>query len=264
MATLPRPRKRNKVAKTRKARRQSSAIVDAALDIRTDSAPVPWSEDKQEQHGLQLVIKNSTPYLAGYFDSTIWQCMVLLAGRHELAVRRAIAAIGALQEEVLSGSVDPEQSHDPRTRFALEECNKSLNNLIRPPENGHPPNLQLILTTCVLFTCFEALQGNCEQAIMHATQGYNIIQQHTMDPENKRMDVGAFTVELDQLTLMMRKLQTQSKGLMGKDFEVVPDAVAISQKRPLEFDSLHEASMGLEPVMNQLTVFFMDLELVRD
>lgn len=77
-----------------------------------------------------------------------------------------------------------------------------------------PPNLRLMLTTCVLFTCFEALQGHCEQAIVHATQGYALLQQYALEPASRRWDVGAFAVELDQLRLLMRRLQTQSKGLM--------------------------------------------------
>ena len=83
----------------------------------------------------------------------------------------------------------------------------------------------------------------------------------TQDPENKRFDVGAFAVELDQLCLLMRRLQTQSKGLMGKDFNVIPDPQVISAKRPTEFKSMQEARAGLELVLNQLTVFFLDLEL---
>lgn len=81
------------------------------------------------------------------------------------------------------------------------------------------------------------------------------------DSENKRWDVGAFAVELDQLCLLMRRLQTQSKGLMGKDFNIVPDAEAINRKRPTVFNSLQEARSGLELVLNQLTVFFLDMEL---
>lgn len=59
----------------------------------------------------------------------------------------------------------------------------------------------------------------------------------------------------------MRRIQTQSKGLMGKDFNAVPDVAAIKTQRPTEFTSLLEARSGLEVVMNQLTIFFTDLEL---
>jgi hypothetical protein len=106
--------------------------------------------------------------------------MVLQAGRHEPAVRHAIAAIGALHEKLLTGSVDPNQAQDKQTRFALEQCNKSIKLLVGPAEASAKPDLRLMLTTCVLFTCFEALQGHCEQAIQHATQGYTLLQQYAM------------------------------------------------------------------------------------
>ena len=48
---------------------------------------------------------------------------------------------------------------------------------------------------------------------------------------------------------------------MGKDFNVVPDADAITRNRPTTFNSLQEARSGLEVVLNQLTVFFLDMEL---
>ena len=48
---------------------------------------------------------------------------------------------------------------------------------------------------------------------------------------------------------------------MGKDFNVVPDAEAVNQKRPTVFNNMQEARSGLEMVLNQLTVFFLDMEL---
>lgn len=59
----------------------------------------------------------------------------------------------------------------------------------------------------------------------------------------------------------MRRLQTQSKGLLGKDFNVIPDPAAVSASRPSTFNSMQEARSGLELVLNQLTVFFLDMEL---
>lgn len=213
--------------------------------------------------------------------------MVLQAGQHEPSVRHALAAIGSLHEKLLAGSIVPSQPQDNRTRFALEQCNKSIQHLVKPESTAKTkPNLRLMLTTCVLFTCFEALQGHCEQAIIHATQGYSLLQQYAVDPDSSRWDVGAFAVELDQLCLLMRRLQTQSKGLMvsmrsikeclqtvrcrktdenelqGKDFNMVSDADTIqSSTLPTKFTDLREARSSLEMALNQLTVFFMDLEL---
>lgn len=119
-----------------------------------------------------------------------------------------------------------------------------------------------MLTTCVLFTCFEALQGHCEQAIIHASQGYTLLSQYASDPENTRWaNFGAFAVELDQLVLLMRRLQTQAKGLVGKNYNIIPDHQAINAKRPTVFNNMLEARAGLELVLNQLTVLFLDMEL---
>ena len=261
LSVLHRPRRRQEQPNVRKVRRQSNAIIDAALGVRTDPVTLPWSEDRHEQHALQFFVRHSAPQLAGYFDSPFWQRMVLQAGRNEPAVKHAIAAVGALHEKLLTGAVNPNESQDRRTQFALEQCNKSIQHLLKPKEGTQRPDLRLMLTTCVLFTCFEALQGHCEAAIQHATQGYSLIQQYAMDPENERWDIGAFAVELDQLTLMMRRLQTQSKGLMGKEYNIVPDSEQMSMQKPTLFNSLHDARVGLELVMNKITVFFLDLEL---
>ncbi|TKA27600.1 hypothetical protein B0A50_04432 [Salinomyces thailandicus] len=249
----PRRRQAEGVTTQKVVRRQSNAIIDTALGVRTAPVELPWSDEKREQHALEFFIRHSAPQLAGYFDSPFWQRMVMQAARNEPAVKHAVVAIGALHEKILSGALDH------LNEFALEQCNKSIRHLIKPAEAD---NLRLMLTACVLFTCFEALQGNCEQAIIHATQGYNLLQQYATDPENKRWDVGAFAVELHQLCLLMRRLQTQSKGLMGKEYSLVSDeSTAINEQRPTYLGDLGEARSCLETVMNQLTVFFVDLEL---
>ena len=262
-AVLQRPRmKQQEAPNIRRVRRQSNAIIDAALGASTDPVTLPWSDDRHEQHALQFFVRNSAPQLAGYFDSPFWQRMVLQAARHEPAVKHAVAAIGALHEKLLTGAVSPDTAmRESRARFALEQCNKSIQHLVKPGEGSKSPDLRLMLTTCVLFTCFEALQGHCEQAITHATQGYSILQQYAMDPDDDRWDAGAFAVELDQLCLLMQRLQTQSKGLMGKDLKMSLDIDAFNRQRPVRFDTMLDARTGLELVLNQLTVFFMDLEL---
>lgn len=77
-AVLHRPRRaaQKETANPRKVRRQSHAIIDTALGIRTENPTLPWSSDRQEQHALQFFIKHSAPQLAGYFDSPLWQKMV--------------------------------------------------------------------------------------------------------------------------------------------------------------------------------------------
>lgn len=48
---------------------------------------------------------------------------------------------------------------------------------------------------------------------------------------------------------------------MGKDTNIVLDREALNAKRPSVFHNLQEARSGLELVLNQLSVFFLDMEL---
>lgn len=260
-AVLHRPRRKQETTLDQRVRQQSNAIIERALGAGGDPVNLPWSEDSHEQRALQSFLRNSAPQLADYFDSPFWQRMVLEAGRHEPAVKHVIAAIGALHEKLLTGVIDPIRFIIRLTRFALEQCKKSIQLLTKPEDGGKTPNFRLMLTTCVLFTCFEALQGHCEQAIIHATRGYNLPQQYFMDSENKRWGVGSFAVEFDQLSPLMGGIQTQSKGFKGKAFNAVPYAGAINEQHPTLFTSLQEARSGLETVINQLTIFFVDLDL---
>lgn len=262
MRSLHRPRRRQRQAPTaNKVRRHTNAIIDTALGLHTDPVTLPWSEDRQTQHALQFFVQHSAPQLAGYFDSPFWQRTLLQSGRHEPAVKHAIAAIGALHERLLMGAEETDASHRRHTRFALEQCNKSIQHLTTPTEGKDHPDLRLMLTTCVLFTCFEAMQGHCEQAIAHATQGYGLLKQYATAPETNPCEAGTFAVELDQLCLTMQRLQTQSKGLMGKDYGISLNSDKKDIPKPVRFDTLRDARVTLEQVINRLAIFFLDLDL---
>lgn len=260
MRLLHRPRRRQQQQTINhgKIRRHTNAIIDTALGLQTKPIALPWSDDDLVQHALQFFVQHSAPQLAGYFDSPFWQRMLLQSGRHDPAVKHAIAAIGALHERLLIGGDEQDVTHQQKTRFALEQCNQSIQLITTPEDGNKPPDLRLMLTTCVLFTCFEAMQGHCDQAISHAAQGYKLLKQYTADPE-KSCEAGAFAVELDQLCLIMQRLQTQSKGLTGKHCATGEDNAEL--QKPVRFEKLREARMALEQVINRLSIFFLDLDL---
>lgn len=187
--------------------------------------------------------------------------MLLQSGRHSPAVKHAIAAIGTLHEKLLIGRDDQDTTSQRKTRFALEQCNQSIQHLTKPDDGAPPPDLRLMLTTCVLFTCFEAMQGHCEQAITHAKQGYALLKQYAIDPKSNTCETGAFAVELDQLCLIMQRLQTQSKGLMAKNYTALGEDAGIDIPRPVRFAHLRDARMALEKAINYLSIYFLDLDL---
>lgn len=262
MRLLHRPRRRApQPANIGRIRRRTDAIIDTALGLPSTPASVPWSEDREVQHALQFFIHHSAPQLAGYFDSPFWQRMLLQSARHSPAVKHAIAAIGTLHEKLLIGKDDEDATSQRKTRFALEQCNQSIKHLTEPGGGSKPPDLRLMLTTCVLFTCFEAMQGHCEQAITHAKQGYALLRQYMTDPDSNPLEAGTFAVELDQLSLIMQRLQTQSKGLMAKNYITVGEDSGLGVPKPVYFEDLREARTAIELVINHQTIYYLDLDL---
>ena len=139
-----RPTFREAFSKCRENTFDSAAFMLTSYQCRGvhgDPVGIPWSNNQQEQHSVEFFINHSSSQLAGYFDSPFWQRIVLQAGQHEPSVRHAIVAIGALHEKLLTGTVNLGQSHDRRTQFALEQCNKSIQHLVKPnvcPSFGLP------------------------------------------------------------------------------------------------------------------------------
>ena len=263
MKLLHKPRKRAtpQPANVGRIRRHSNAVIDTALGLHLTPVSVPWSEDRELQHALQFFVRHSAPQLAGYFDSPFWQRMLLQSGRHSPAVKHAIAAIGTLHEKLLIGADDQDATSQRKTRFALEQCNQSIQHLTKPADGAETPDLRLMLTTCVLFTCFEAMQGHCEQAIAHARQGYTLLRQYARDPESDKRETGAFAVELSQLCLIMQRLQTQSKGLMAKNYTTLGEDGLCDIPKPVHFEHLGEARIALEKAINYISIYFLDLDL---
>jgi hypothetical protein len=261
---LHRPRRRQQqAANVGKIRRRFNAITDTALGLPPKSIPLPWNEDHQIQRSLQFFIYHSAPQLAGYFDSRFWQQMMLHSGSQSPAVKHAIAAIGALHERLLTGP-DNKDSGSPRKRGFALECNQSIQHLMKPT-NGEQSDLRLLLATCILFTCFEAMQGHCEQAMSHAKQGHALLDQYATDPRNRPCELGAFVAELDQLCMMVQKLQTESKGLLAKEHHTVGEDFGVGgAPQPAYFDTLHAARVSLEKMINHSSIFFLDLDLNED
>jgi hypothetical protein len=262
---LHRPRRRQQqAANIGKIRRRPNAITDTVLGLNPRSIPLPWNEEHQIQRSLNFFTHHSAPQLAGYFDSPFWQQMMMHNGSQSPAVKHAIAAIGALHERLLTGPDDKDSGNPRKCGFALEQCNQSILHLMKPID-GNQPDLKLLLTTCILFTCFEAMQGHCDQAISHANQGYALLKQHATDPRSRPCEMRAFAAELEQLCLMMQRLQTQTKGLLGKEYHTVGEDVGVgAAPKPAYFATLQDARISLETMVNHLSIFFLDLDLNDD
>ncbi|KAK9325285.1 hypothetical protein V1517DRAFT_189944 [Lipomyces orientalis] len=100
---------------------------------------------------------------------------LLRAAYHDPSIRLAAMALGSLHRTFLLEGYD--QSRQQKTQFALRQYNsairQTLNLFSRMPEGS----TDVLLSMCILFFCFESLQGHFKMAVQHVISGLRILKQ---------------------------------------------------------------------------------------
>ncbi|CZT14528.1 uncharacterized protein RCC_00505 [Ramularia collo-cygni] len=179
-----------------------------------------WRRSWRERHCLNFFVNFSAPQMAGFFDSAFWQRMVIQTSYHEPAIRHAITAIGALHECIMQRAFADDKQKSKAMEFALSQCNKAIACLTNDAASGYDPNRRripssrLALTTCVLFTCFEAMQGRCDSAVNHALQGRRLLQ------STGRANITSMSPpdddDIEQMRPLVERLEVQATALLDK------------------------------------------------
>lgn len=220
-----------------------------------------WRRSWRERHCLNFFVNFSAPQMAGFFDSAFWQRMVIQTSYHEPAIRHAITAIGALHECIMQRAFADDKQKAKAMEFALNQCNKAIACLTA--DEGHDydparrriPSSRLALTTCVLFTCFEAMQGRCDSAVNHALQGRRLLQATgraaitTMSPSEED--------DIEQMRPLVERLEVQATALLDKGRR--PEIDTSGQTHPLPpigyIFSLEHAHNTLHTALNSVMRF---------
>jgi len=217
-----------------------------------------WKRNWRERHSLNFFVNFSAPQMAGFFDSSFWQRMVIQASYHEPAILHAITAIGALHEAILQRAFVDEKRKAQAMEFALSQCNKSIVGLTGGKRGIYGPKIpepRLALTTCVLFTCFEAMQGRCDSAVKHALQGRRLLQA-TGRPNITSM-MPSEEDDLEQMRPLVERLEVQATALLDKGQR--PEMDTSDQTAPLPsieyIFSLDHAHGTLHTALNSVMRF---------
>jgi hypothetical protein len=217
-----------------------------------------WRRNWRERHSLNFFVNFTAPQMAGFFDSTFWQRMVIQTSYHEPAILHAITAIGALHEAIMQRAFADEKRKAQAMEFALNQCNKAISSLTgaQARNNGRgSPDSRLALTTCVLFTCFEAMQGRCDSAVNHALQGRRLLQASgrgaitSMTPTDED--------DIEQMRPLVERLEVQATALLDKGKRPETDTSdRVSPLPPVDFIfSLDHAHNTLHTALNSIMRF---------
>lgn len=230
--------------------------IPESLALSAYKPNLTWRRSWRERHSLNFFVQFTVPQMAGFFDSTFWYRIVIQSSYHEAAIMHATIAIGAMHEAIMQRSYTDKRRKGQAMEFALNQCNlaiSSLTNARSSSARGRISDSKLALITCVLFTCFEAMQGRCDSAVSHALQGRKLLQ--AMGNPDQGTKTAFEESDIEQMRPLVERLEIQALALLDKGkrtdplmtdrFTPLPDVAFI-----FTLDHAHNAlHMGLNSIM---------------
>jgi hypothetical protein len=117
--------------------------------------------------------------MTGFFDSCLWDDLILPMSQSERAVTHAVVALATLHEDLqLRGApLSRENLANRRQKFAIDQFGRSLAALNERRYSQDPKLRNTILTCCLLFVAIDVLRGQYDSALLHLKNGLAIIEE---------------------------------------------------------------------------------------
>jgi hypothetical protein len=218
-----------------------------------------WVGTADEQQGFHFFQSITASDLFGFAGPASWGPGILQASHYMPAIRYALTALGSLHQQLLTSQsllLYPSPT-DKKFLFALDQCNQSINSLLKPTDgSGEKPSKEIILVACLLYCCFSSLQGNEYEAINHLRGGLKILAEEKDEVPRERSLTLPFTI--NDLRPMFISLDTQAKSMLPETphfdwpYEPADFVLKMKPKGPLRFESLLEAYSYIDGVFNAL------------
>ncbi|RAH46581.1 Zn(II)2Cys6 transcription factor, partial [Aspergillus brunneoviolaceus CBS 621.78] len=136
---------------------------------------LPWKMTSDERRCLSFFQHRSVPHLVAFFDSPLWQRLILQLCHHEPAVFHAVIALGAMNQayEIEGGR---RQRQNQWYSFAVEQASRAISKLNERRQSADPHFQRVILACCLLFVMCELLHQNPSRATFHLQCGLHILR----------------------------------------------------------------------------------------
>ena len=214
---------------------------------------------RKERRAFYFFRDNSAASFRGFSESSFWDQLVLQASHTEPGIRHAVIALGALHENVQLKEGTVLKSEIPSDSFALQQCNMAIGHLKRDISSSGLHSKQMLLMSCILFICFEALQSNYESALSHMQAGLWVFRDWQVEVSKpsppKMLGSSQHHQSVDsEITKVFSRLNMQpllfpDTHLFSMDFlrqDVCPIVISV----PSAFKTLKEARDCLDSCMS--------------
>ncbi|KJK60917.1 GAL4-like ZnII2Cys6 or C6 zinc binuclear cluster DNA-binding domain protein [Aspergillus parasiticus SU-1] len=137
-----------------------------------------WKITSDERLCFSFFQHRSLPTIIGYFDSPLWQRLVLQLSQVDQAVYHAVVAFSAIHADYEArGNPLAIQSLDNSwQRFAIDQCGRAYALLTARSASQDPTLQQVTLVCCMLFVLSELMRGYYDLAFTHLRNGLQILK----------------------------------------------------------------------------------------
>ncbi|OGM45047.1 C6 zinc finger domain protein [Aspergillus bombycis] len=137
-----------------------------------------WKITSDERRCFSFFQHRSLPTVIGYFDSPLWQRLVLQMSQADRAVYHAVVAFSAVHAdyEARGNPLAIQNLDNSWQRFAIDQCGRAYALLIARSASQDPNLQEVILVCCMLFVLSELMRGSYDIAFMHLRNGLQILK----------------------------------------------------------------------------------------
>lgn len=191
---------------------------------------------------------------------------LLQAVHHEPIIRTIAIAIGSLHRSFVHN--DKEVATREETRFTLQHYNKAIRQLVAMDHETSLQSNDTFLIACILFYCFECLQGHYYLAVQHGTSGLKIINQQQMLPTSQHFPTYMPRETRKHIFAILENQIIEMEG--DESFAVELQPSLFSPPRTPAFEPSHppstieEMRTCFELLYNKLTRFLSACEIMEN
>lgn len=142
----------------------------------------------QEGQAFDFFRKQTLYFLPGHANKTTWETIAMQLSHSEPALTCAIVAVGSMHQARTTrpvGLVMP--VYEPaQFEFAMEQYSRSVGHIQTYIDTSRKESsrnsVEVVLLACLMFICFELLNGNNYLGILHLRTGLRILYEHLHGP----------------------------------------------------------------------------------
>ncbi|KAE9362684.1 hypothetical protein N431DRAFT_424500 [Stipitochalara longipes BDJ] len=251
-ASKPSPSSRDSRSPSAKSPDLALAAL-GSLSIYRVSSDIPG--DKAERRSFYYLRERAVYDISGYFESEFWDRLVLQIGHTEPSVRHALLALSSLCETYESQDLMDDHSKS-RTQFALQHYNKAVR-LVAEYLSTLQPRLDVILTSCLVFTWFEIMRHDFDAGLCHLKSGLKILDNFRQIKESPTLRSQHVDISLIYL---FSRLKTQATVYRRETSESILEGhEEICQAVPTSFSSIEQARNSLHTLLDTVFRFIRQL-----